>query len=246
MVSPTRIKIFGERNTGTNYAEQLLAANLGDVLVRGTVPPAWMRIAGSSEFSRDCYFRLTERRNLGWKHRSVAALVAAGRNPRLIFVTLVKNPYSWLLSLHRRPYHQVSAPKSASFEDFIDAPWHCRWRDRAGAAVLASPVELWNLKNRSYADLVARCGGVLLRYEDLLTDPEAAVRSIAAAAGRTLAAPFRNIEAATKSDAGTFAGYRDYYLQERWASRLSASAVARINARLDLPLTAALGYSVRT
>ena len=39
----------------------------------------------------------------------------AGRSIR--FVTLTKNPYSWLLSLYRRPYH--AGEKAETFAEFL-------------------------------------------------------------------------------------------------------------------------------
>ena len=68
------IKVLGERNTGTNYLQQLLELNLDADLLPGTVPPF---VPGSApEFVRDAYFTLTGAANLGWIH----AIAPSGMN----------------------------------------------------------------------------------------------------------------------------------------------------------------------
>lgn len=92
------IKIYGERNTGTNYLMQLLRNHLEIIVERkeGCVL--------ASNFPAASVERLEE---LGWKHRLIDAdfLQKKGfERESILLLTLTKNPYSWLLSLHKRPY----------------------------------------------------------------------------------------------------------------------------------------------
>ena len=69
--SPQWIKIYGERNTGTSYLEQLIVRNLNVDSLRGGIPRSIRRLFPNSEYARDWYFRATRSRNLGWKHALV-------------------------------------------------------------------------------------------------------------------------------------------------------------------------------
>ena len=175
-----RIKLYGERNCGTNYLEQLVGRNLGCTMLRGTLPRIYRAALGWSEAARDAYFRVTFAHNLGWKH-AVAGQVSDLQDlpivdDRLLFLTLAKNPYSWLLSLHRRPYQ---GQPIAGFGEFIERPWKTVGRE-AGPPSFANPVEMWNVKNRSYLHLASGLPALTLRYEDLLADPEETIGRIVA------------------------------------------------------------------
>ena len=88
------IKIYGEQNSGTIYLEWLLNKNLDTTLL------------DSYEF--------------GWKHRMAPSEdeLTDKIKQEVLFLCLVKNPYSWLISMHKRPYHHESLRK-LSFFDFL-------------------------------------------------------------------------------------------------------------------------------
>ena len=106
-----RIKLYGERNTGTRYLTRLFEHNLSGDVIRGVAPrwTTWVQaLVPGKETIRDAWFARTFADNFGWKHSRVQAdrLLELGDAVNNIhFVALVKNPYSWLLSLDRRPYH---------------------------------------------------------------------------------------------------------------------------------------------
>lgn len=92
-----RIKVFGERNSGSIYLEWLLSNNL-----KVKVVDNWV---------------------LGWKHRlapSPDELTDEVADIR--FIVLSKNPYAWALSQHRKPHHYEEL-KKLSFTDFIRFPF---------------------------------------------------------------------------------------------------------------------------
>jgi len=68
------IKIYGERNTNTNYMSKLIELNLNAIEIPGVVPPIIMKmqkVFPGKELVRDIYFYLTYGKTLGWKHTSI-------------------------------------------------------------------------------------------------------------------------------------------------------------------------------
>jgi hypothetical protein len=240
-----RVKVYGERNSGTRYLSALLAANFRLDLLRDEAPRVVTWLSFDSQGMRDWYFALTGRRNLGWKHRlppSPDELAALGERARDVrFVTLVKNPYSWLLSLLRRPYNAVRP--YASVTELVTAPWVTVGRERAPPA-FADAVAMWNAK--AAANLALPAGRTAnLRYEDLLADPAAEVLRLERDLGfERRGHELVNVEASTKRSAQTFDDYRRYYLEERWRERLSPAEVALISERLDPAVMQACRYKV--
>lgn len=245
------VKMYGERNVGTNYLTRLISKNLDVEQLPGVVPDRLIKLQQRSfgeEWLRDLYFTVTWRRNLGWKHALVNSpqVLAAQLHwtAPLYFVTLTKNPYSWLLSLHRRPYHTTAAVPS-SFEKFLNLPWQTVRREQAPKWI-SSPVDLWNIKNRAY--LALGDGGEVehIRYEDLLRNPAEVIDILARRFKLSRhSSGFVNIEKSTKQDRGKgFAYYQDYYLNEHWREALSADAAAWINSRLDKQVVERFGYQL--
>lgn len=95
------LKIYSERNTGSNYLMKLLRKNIEVVEVNGsaiTVSPANLSLS------------LSKLGEIGWKHRLVTQDFLQHKKIKredIVIVTLTKNPYSWLLSLHKRPYSPI-------------------------------------------------------------------------------------------------------------------------------------------
>ncbi len=66
-----RVKIYGERNTGTNYLSALLDKNLDAELLPGVVPSVVdivQALVPEREAIKTLYSSLTFARHLGWKH----------------------------------------------------------------------------------------------------------------------------------------------------------------------------------
>ena len=244
------LKIYGERNTNTNYLGRMLALNLDVQELPGVVPEyvhpiqQWMP---GTEWVRDLYFSLTYKHNLGWKHSCVRSLDELQKVPivqagRVAFVTLTKNPYSWLLSLYRNPYNQRER-KKPSFEQFLQSTWKTQRRSGL-TGKLDSPIELWNLKNASYSSLTP-LNALHLRTEETFIDPAAIVEKIQQHFSlRRLAPAFVDYERSTKDRSKDTNYYRDYYLNEKWRESLSDEAVAIINDHLDHSLVADFGYKL--
>ena len=241
------IKVYGERNTNTNYVSELIKLNLNAVEVPGVVPPFAMKmqnILPGNELVRDIYFYLTYRKNLGWKHTCVKPYEQLENykmvNSNLAFLTITKNPYSWLLSLYRNPYHQYYSEKP-SFEIFLQRQWKTIGRDNT-EAVLKSPVELWNVKNKSYLTLKNK--SVLnITTENVLENPEGVIEQISRQFTiERISDRFVNHERSTKDKSKDSSYYRNYYLAEKWRNDLSNEAIAIINESVDINLMSHFGY----
>ena len=168
------VKIFGERNTNTNYLSQLIDLNFDLVQRKGTVPKAinsFNRILfNNSEWYKNIYFSLTEHVNLGWKHKCIDPEAFSSSDKSLLIVTLTKNPYAWLLSMYRNPYHMAVNP-NWSFSEFLRSEIVPLTRENLKDQKKINIIELWNIKNRSYLD-IEHPYKLNLKSIDLITNTE--------------------------------------------------------------------------
>ena len=179
----SNIKVFGERNSGTNFLSEFLRLNIDlNVLehrklpelqsIVASLPPSLRTIAQEKLIDHQRMAELDE--NYGWKHSStdIAYLQGSQLFETTMFIFIVRNPYAFLNSLYRRPYNALYKDWRDR-RDFLRTPWLCNLRDRVPYPLLESPVQLWNYKNASYLkthkELPDR--SILIRYEDLVTDP---------------------------------------------------------------------------
>ncbi len=237
-----KVKIYGERNTGTNYVYRLIDQNLMVDLLPGVVSPSVKKLAGYSPMTqlvKDIYFRLTFTSNLGWKHSLpldpayLRKKISAGD---VLFITITKNPYSWLLSLFKRPYHHV--PRPSTLEELVTKPWQTVGRENSQKCY-DNPIDMWNKKNTAYIRLNEEFSTVNLKYEDLLANPiDFLSRTSETYDIESKFMEFKNIEKASKKQDSDkdFGYYQEYYLQEKWREKLNKSAIEAINQSLDMNL----------
>jgi len=239
MMTKQLLKMYGERNTGTNYLSKLIDLNLQIEQLPGVLPQ-WLLNAQekfpAKEFVRDAYFSMTFHRNLGWKHALVKSAKELRQYPvyskNLSFVTVSKNPYSWLLSLYRKPYHQ-NYTRKPDFETFLSAPWQGVRRDNVSGKI-SSPVNLWNMKNSSYMQLSNELSVLNLTFEKLLADPAQVLKSISDFTScEWKHEQFRNYDKSTKESSKDSNFYKDYYLNEKWKLDYSPRAIEIVNERLN-------------
>ena len=244
------IKIYGERNTNTNFLEKLIELNLDVRQISGVVPGYVKTIqvlVPGKEWLKDFYFAVSSRGNLGWKHTRVMsplkfeALGVLDREP--CFVSITKNPYSWLLSLYRKSYNRQYGHSKPDFETFLQTPWKTVARDNC-EKLLEGPIVLWNIKNTSYLPLVD-LNGLNITTEGTVRDPEAIIDMISSHFSiKKRRSEFLNYEKSTKDVSKNFAYYQDYYLNERWRDEISENAIAIINKAVDKSLMKRFGYEM--
>lgn len=243
MSAKTILKVYGERNTGTNFLCNLLENNLPIKLLTGTVKYRFFKV---NEATKNLYFKLSKKNNLGWKHAAVdVSLVQQHKElNQLGIVCLVKNPYSFTLSLNKRPYHNKHKSK-LRLDQFVSSPWQLQERDELNAQVLESPVLLWNKKVASYFELKKAMPNqvYILRYEDLIDNPEQATQDMARFFHVEANQQFVNMNESTKKEDKKFKDYRAYYLEEQWRSKLDNKSIDLINNNLDKTLVQELDYN---
>ena len=206
------IKIYGEQNSGTIYLEWLLNKNLDTTLL------------DSYEF--------------GWKHRIAPSEdeLTDKIKQEVLFLCLVKNPYSWLISMHKRPYHHESLRK-LSFLDFLNYSY----------GDYRNPIAMWNAKNASYvkmSDFVKF--HEILKYEDILMDPAGFINKMADKYSFPKPAMFKNMSNLITNSHGIKSQqfHKEYYLTEEWRKNLRHDHVKQINEWLDRSLMEKLNYSI--
>ena len=124
------ILFWGERNSGTRWAEGLIRRNL----VLKNIDRR--RLNPTMESSEQKYPLRPMRTEMPWSWKHACAIsrgtINGQQKPSLqdqtadvqdvVFVTLSKNPYAWLVSMFHRPYYHGAA-KSMAFSQFIQAPF---------------------------------------------------------------------------------------------------------------------------
>lgn len=239
----TQFKLYGERNTGTRYLQQLLNGNLAihHVRLKG-------KLEGLSELQKDVVYSRHWRAFLGWKHMCApSADQLRGHEAftrKTLFVVTAKNPYSWLVSLWKHPYHYGS-PKPTSFTLFMQRPFPVLGREnfegcggqpqrhQHSPRHFRNPMDMWNRKMKAFynlATVVPHC--IRVKYEWLVADPEEIVQQIHRRFNVAVAVPqpepavnttapvdqagFQNIDKSTKTKAKSFTTYQRYYMNEEW------------------------------
>lgn len=254
------VKVFGERNTGTRALLQMLRAS-GDVSLRmagaGSEAEKQHRAELADRISeqftgawRKLYMdalRDNERHRsdplLAWKH-AAPAWHDSFAEQRAGVIFMVRNPYSWALSMARRPYH-IAGRRPADFETFLTRPWLTQRRDNTDI-LLPDVLALWQAKLMAYRQFAkqAKANGVrtgILNFETFVADPVAGARAALSDCG-IVSDNLRPARRNTKDTGQTLADIQAYYAQERWRADLTPGNVELINARMDWELAGKFGY----
>ena len=145
-------KIYGERNSGTNYLQCLIDKNT---------------------FGLTNYVCFKGEELLNWKHTFIS------HNKKVNFNALViyKNIYPWLISQWEKPHHIHNPEKD--FDKFVKTKWPTIPEENYNLEFL-NPIDLWNQKNLNYRTNLKTIAKKVffIRYEDLLADPESIIKKI--------------------------------------------------------------------
>lgn len=255
------IKLFGERNTATRAVLRMIDATPGicsaaatpdheaeDAALKqevaqiaGKMVRPWRRIY--REAVKDRFFAQVPPVR-AWKHTAPTydSVYAA---ERIAVLFTVRNPYSWVLALHRNPYHMMGE-LPAKLGDFIDLPWLTVARDGL-EPLLASPVELWNRKLAAYLAFMeqAKADGVahaVLKFEDFVAKPPESFTEAAAKMGIVCPNPVYDPKP-TKRLGLTLRSRKTYYGRGDWAKNVSQTDIDAITDRIDWDVAAGFGYS---
>jgi len=146
-----------------------------------------------------------------------------------IHIVLVKNPYSWLLSLWKKP-HGTNQFRSKyvylQFDEFLRTEWRG----------YPNSLERYNDIYKSYIDFLNKYGNAfLIRSEDLQRNPKEVLQKLASNYDLKLR-PFKNIDKEVNSGGkqiGEGFNRLDYYLKEQWREKLTQEDVNFINKNID-------------
>lgn len=239
-----KFKIFGERNSNTNFLKQLIECNLKATTYGGTIDTGNIlvdRIIRKSDILKDLYFMTGSLENT-WKHSAFPKnyIIRAHNNTDMQFVSVTKHPYSWLVSMYRNPYAQISA--NISFEEFLTIKFPTSLRDNLQCGDL-NVIQLWNEKNRSYCRLPL-FGGVNLTFEELLFKPGEVIGRLSSQTG--LAQPCSIIvpTAPIKANKKTRHDVIRYYQAEEWKEYWTSSCKNILNKHIDKTVVNYFGYSL--
>jgi hypothetical protein len=240
------IKLLGERNTGSRYLMQLVELNL-KLPYLPHFPPSWIKSWHGKpgfEWLRTQYFAWTYSKNLGWKHHlpdaDFIAKLSASRG--VLFLICIKEPYSFLTSLYKRPYHHP-LPKGTSFAQFLQQEWTPIPQERA-PSTFANPIQLWNTKHRAYLALADRLPSLLIDHRELQEGPAAVMQSIAARMGLAAPSTFQDVTESTKDQGKPKGEILDFYRQRQWLKQYTPETLAWVNSQLDAEVMRRLNYSL--
>lgn len=255
------IKVFGERNTASRAVIRMIDAapflleaghpgvDEADLVrydlmidqVSSIYAGPWKRVY--REAIKD--IRAEAMGPLGaWKH-AAPTYHSAYKSLDVGVLFLARNPYSWIQSLNRRPYHCMGR-RQQDLEEFLVFPWLCLGRDQIDP-ILSSPMYLWSKKLAAYERFreEADADGVkstTMRFEDFVQNPvlslNRALLAIDAESGGLKAFP-----QATKPETHLGSERKYYYLNEEWRNDLTSTAVSLINDMVDWSIADRFGYT---
>jgi hypothetical protein len=248
-------KVYGERNTGTNYLQNLLQTNFAVHCLQSNNPVhEYARIVGRELPKKDrgplrsAIVDLDSRRTMlsdfGWKHGAppIEEIRCATHARHTLFVCVAKHPAAWLRSLAQRPYNPIQ-PVPDDFSEFIRHSWQLTTRDNLPEYDCIEVVDLWNMKNAAFQKLrsvAAKC--LVIPYEALLQDPARFLQQVSAHLVSKRDEHVWSLPS-TKGDGMTFEQYREKYKTETVCRSISKEDLLFMAGRVHLPTMREFGYS---
>lgn len=92
----SKVQIYGERSSGTNYLEQLMKKNIPSLIF-------------TNEY--------------GWKH--FFPPLTFPTSEQCLFVVIYRDLFDWTRSFYLQPHHVHKSIRKLSFSKFIRSEWHC-------------------------------------------------------------------------------------------------------------------------
>jgi hypothetical protein len=264
------VKIMGERHCSTNPITLILRNNYSNIrLLPGTLGETRFSPELKSEFEKlksnipekwdsrliDIADQLCNilnyDRNLGWKHSLLPkSFIKDLKNEDVVPIFCVKNPYSWVVSMVRRP-HEWVVRKPTDATDFLTSSWVTRV-DEGMPRTLKSPLELWNFKFRRYIEvhdalISSGLNSFIVRSEDLILDPAQLIKSISGKAGLIQLNDTLNLDIGdTKDPSRGIEKLREYTKGRYWMEKLSPDEISLISSNVDIEIAQRLNYEIVT
>lgn len=250
-----KIKIFGERNTGTNALLQMLKINSGSGFYPGTMgeisafQTKKVQLASrlgldvlKKESLIDAVFNgniLTER----WKHSATYVTNKELQEIKVSkFIFTVRHPMSWLIGLYKKPYH-ILVDKPASLTEFADIDWRVVGRENLKKTHY-KPLALLEEKLLSYLDLMDKLereglAYKIVKFEEFVSNQQTTFEYLK----EFVDAPtyrFTELTKSTKESSKNSQYYSNYYSNEVWKEEFPE--VNSIKNTLSKDLLSVFGY----
>ena len=239
MMSISYIKVFGERNSGTNYLSSLLKRNVSEVGLGA---------------------------KFGWKHGLVDHERIAKEGKDTLFLAIFKSPYSWAVSMNGKPHHAPQLYR-LPFSEFIRSEWACYSGENFDKRDLSeNPIkpeeEMLHERN---PNTKKRFGNVLLmrqakiksflkiadvtdkfevvKYEDLLYTPKQVLNRIINKYDLKRKRPKLVLEAGYQGKNPKIPfKRRKFYLQKEYFNTYTKEDLDYVNQYIDFELESKIGY----
>lgn len=98
----SKVQIYGERCSGTNYLQELLTKNISP---------------------------LSHTNEYGWKHFFPPK--SFSNSEQCLFIVIYRDSFDWLRSFYLQPHHVHQSIRKLSFSKFIRSEWHCVYDEQS-------------------------------------------------------------------------------------------------------------------
>ena len=248
------IKVFGERNCGTNFLVESLNMNTVGVEslvhyrnnfpIRAASRLPFTFSQNVAEFLIDIQRANEFQLNFGWKHSAISPeyLKKSKRFDDTFFICIIRNPYYFINSLYRRPYN-IRKFSHKSRIAFIGSGIKLNRRDNLDEKTLPSPVDLWNRKCKSYISSASLDNLIVVRYEDVINDFDGFFQYLASI-GVSVKGKIDIPMASTKRDELNFFEYKFKTNNFNPEDVYSRDELEIIRRKLDTELCETLAYQI--
>lgn len=223
------IKVFGERNTGTNALISVIRGNSGSIVypsVLAEVSPdarknlaVMMKLGISKKASEQLIDATFKGRPIleQWKHAATYFDTGTIKDD-VHFIFTTRHPLSWLIGLFKKPYH-ILVPKPENLLAFAEMNWETVLRDNLNRKSF-KPLDLYVEKLKSYRDLMTKLeaqglGYTIIKFEDFVSDQKGVFDRLSPNLTNP-ARKFQELTRSTKEIGKDSAYYRNYYTNELW------------------------------
>ena len=257
--SKMNIKVFGERNTGTNFLCKLLLDNtnlnclvhgsnkhlkdLKNELIQQHFTKTFLNKHLHKQLSSLIEEQLIDKQrslefdsNFGWKHAKINPdrIKECPLYEKTIFICLIRNPWRFITALHKKPYNLFPNTKS-SLVEFINLSFLPNKRDGIKDIFLINPVDFWNIKVNSYFHFKDVSSKVfIVYYEQLVKDPKIVLDLISpyCNVSKELKIPLKS----TKGDDKTYEQYKNETIKYNPKEELGKQIYNLIYEKIDKDL----------
>jgi len=249
------IKVFGERNTGTNALIGMLKNNSESKFCPGTMSElsyastkkvvVLQKLGLGNSKKEEAIDRVFKGRGLleRWKHS--ATFVTKNELSHIHdskFIFTVRHPLSWLVGLYKNPYH-ILIDKPDDLVSFANTKWRTVGRENV-ALDLYKPLDLLEEKLKSYVELMEQLEKnnhpyKIIQFEKFVSNQKATFDYLRVMLDEP-SVDFEELIESTKEKKKNSKFYASYYDNEIW--RKDFPEIENIKNTISRDLLSSFGY----